>query len=183
MYRVAKLNKRLASFSKRGRVMNLADFASLSTAVSGVAVTASLIYLAIQTHHNTRNTRALIQQGATARTTAITVGLMDSDSCAAWIEGNGGAVTPEEIRKHQFFLHCMTAINAMEDHFLQHADGLLSREQFARNCENFRGLLSNPGLRAFWNARKPRMEQVAPKFSAFVDSLCTDDATEFRHIV
>ena len=33
--------------------MSLADLASLSTAVSGLAVTLSLIYLALQVHQNT----------------------------------------------------------------------------------------------------------------------------------
>ena len=47
--------------------MTLSDFATLSTAVSGIAVTVSLIYLIIQTRRNTRHTRPLIHQGATAR--------------------------------------------------------------------------------------------------------------------
>ncbi len=40
--------------------MTLADAASFSTAVSGFAVTASVIYLAIQTRQASRHTRALI---------------------------------------------------------------------------------------------------------------------------
>lgn len=151
--------------------MTLSDFATFSNAVSGIAVTASLIYLAIQTHQSTRNTRAAIQQGATARVTAITVGLMDADYCAAWIEGNGGTATHENVRKEQFRLLCETAINALEDHYLQHEDGLLSREQFGRNCEVFRGLLSLPGVRAFWEAQRAGTTRAAPHFTAFVDTL------------
>ncbi len=119
--------------------MRLSDFATLSTAISGIAVTVSLIYLAIQTRQNLRHTRALIQQGASARTTAITLAHQSPESCAAWIEGNGGTATPEGIRQLQFNLMCATGIVALEDLFAQHRDRLLTAEQFGRNCDTHRG--------------------------------------------
>jgi hypothetical protein len=152
--------------------MTLADWASLSTALSGFAVTASLIYLAIQTHQNTRNTRALIHQGAAARTTAIRIGIADTDKAAAWVAGNGAEPTVEEVRRLQFQLLCATALDALEDHFLQHEAGLSSPEQFARNVAGFRRLLLEPGMRDFWNVVRETEAPVAPRFCAFVDSLC-----------
>jgi hypothetical protein len=169
---------------KRGIVsMTLADAAAFSTALSGFAVTGSIIYLAIQTHQSSKHTRALIQQGATARVTAITIGLMRGELSAAWIEGNGGDPTPAEIRRHQFVLHCVTAVNAMEDLFAQHRDGLHSKEHFERECETFRGLLAQPGFRAFWEEQRGAVGQVAPRFSAFVDSLANKEVTGFTHHV
>jgi hypothetical protein len=47
--------------------MTLNDFATLSTAISGIAVTVSLIYLAVQTRQNARHTKALLQQGQSDR--------------------------------------------------------------------------------------------------------------------
>ncbi len=44
--------------------MTLLDFATFSTAISGIAVSVSLIYLIIQTRQNLRHTRALIHQGS-----------------------------------------------------------------------------------------------------------------------
>lgn len=163
--------------------MTLADAASFSTAVSGFAVTGSIVYLAIQTHQSTKHTRAQIQQGATARVTAITLGAMRAENCAAWIEGNGGEPTLEEIRKHQFVLHCQTAINAMEDLFVQSRDGLHSQEHFARECETFRGLLALPGFRAYWLGQREDVSRAAPRFSAFIDSLCNREVTGFTHHV
>jgi hypothetical protein len=159
--------------------MTLADWASLSTALSGIAVTASLIYLAIQTHQNTRNTRALIHQGAAARTTAIRSSTADTDKAAAWIAGNGAEPTIEEVRRLQFQLLCATALDALEDHYLQHVAGLLSPEQFARNVEGFRRLLLEPGMRAYWSAARQTEASVAPRFCAFVDSLCAEEATAY----
>jgi hypothetical protein len=63
--------------------MVLSDVASIATAVSGFAVTASLIYVGIQTQQNVRHTRALIHQGTAARTTNILLGSMNVEVVAA----------------------------------------------------------------------------------------------------
>jgi hypothetical protein len=47
--------------------MSLSEIASVATAVTGLAVTVSLIYVAFQTRQSVRHTRTLIQQ----RTAAI----------------------------------------------------------------------------------------------------------------
>jgi hypothetical protein len=56
--------------------------------------------------------------------------------------------------------------------------GLMEEEIFARNCLLHRGLLSAPGYRAYWNAQRAEIATIAPKFWAFVDSLCSEDARE-----
>jgi len=160
--------------------MTLSDFATVTTAISSIAVTVSLIYLIIQTRQNVRHTRALIQQGSSARTVAIVLANQAADVSAAWIQGNGGEPTPETIREAQFSLMCQTSVTALEDIFHQHNEGLMQEEIFARNCFLHRRLLSGPGYRAYWNAQRAEIATIAPKFCAFVDSLCTEDATEFR---
>jgi hypothetical protein len=159
--------------------MTLSDFATLSTAISGLAVTASLLYLAIQTRQNVRHTRALIHQGASARTTSIILAQIDADHSAAWIEGNGAKATPDAVRKVQFFLMCGCSITALEDIFSQHNDGLMEEEVFARNCQLHSGLLTEPGYRAYWNAQRAEIAKVAPKFCAFVDGLCVGEPKAF----
>ena len=163
--------------------MTLSDLASFGSFISGVAVVASLIYLAVQIQQNTRHTRALIHQGSAARTNSIMMGLMPADFCAAWIEGNYANATPELIKQRQFFYHCLTALNAMEDHHLQHKDGLLSQEQYARGCDNFRRLLMEPGFRDYWTTYRNNIISVAPNYCAFVDSLCTTGPTAFANHV
>jgi len=164
--------------------MTLSDFASLSTAVSGVAVTISLIYLGIQTRQNVRHTRALIHQGATARTTSIMLANQNRDSSAAWVQENGNEATPEAIRKMQFNLMAGTLINAMEDFYFQKKDGLIDNELFERNCDMFRGLLSEPGMRAYWIERRDGgIAKASPNFTKFVDGLCTEPASTFKYRV
>ena len=152
--------------------MTLSEISSIATAVSGFAVTVSLIYVAIQTQQNVRHTRALIHQGTAARTTTLLLGLMNADAAAAWIEGNGGTPTPELIRKRQFHNQCGTAMIAMEDYFSQHEEGLLSDEQFARGSATFCELLKEPGIRAYWLRQKEVIAKAAPRYCAFIDSLC-----------
>ena len=157
--------------------MPLSEIASIATAISGLAVTVSLIYLAIQTGQNVRHTTALIHQGTAARTTTILLGWMNADTVAAWIEGNGGTPTPELIRRRQFYYHCGVAMIAMEDYFSQHELGLLSEEQYSRGIATFRNTLKEPGLRAYWLRQREIMAKAAPRYCAFIDSLCTEDTT------
>src|ERR1700761_2421079 len=151
--------------------MTLGEIASFSTAISGFAVTASVIYLAIQTHQNTRNIRAMIHQGSTARTTAILTELMNPEYCAAWIEGNGGEATAEAVRARQFAFHCSIGIHSMEDLYVQHRAGLLNEEQFQRGSENFRRLFTEPGVRKAWERERALFADAAPGFTAYVDGL------------
>jgi hypothetical protein len=160
--------------------MTLSDFATLATATSGIAVTVSLVYLIIQTRQNVRHTRALIQQGASARTVSIVLANQLPDATAAWLQGNGVVPTPETVRKGQFFLMCQTSITALEDIFHQRSDGLMIKDEvFARNCFVHRGLLSEPGYRDYWNAQRTEIAKIAPQFCAFVDGLCSGEVKEF----
>jgi hypothetical protein len=152
--------------------MLLSNLAPIAATISGFTATASLIYVAIQTRLSVRHTRALIHQGAAARTTNALLRMMDPDVVAAWIEGNGGAPTPELIRRRQFHYYCGTTMIAIEDYFSQHEHGLFSEEQFARGSATFRERLKEPGLRAYWLENRETMAKAAPRYCAFIDSLC-----------
>jgi hypothetical protein len=97
---------------------------------------------------------------------------MNAESVTAWIEGNGGTPTPELIKQWQFYYHCGILMIAMEDYFSQHEDGLLSDEQFSRGRASFRERLREPGLRGFWLKQRETMAKAAPRYCAFIDSLC-----------
>src|SRR5690349_1702156 len=94
--------------------MSLSDFATFSTAVSGLAVTASLIYLALQTHQATKHTKALIHQGNAARITGMASVFTNADMVAAIIVGNGGTPSAEEVQRRQFGYWCMALVVSME---------------------------------------------------------------------
>jgi hypothetical protein len=158
-------------------MVSLSEMASIAAAVSGLAAAVSLIYVGIQIRQSVRHTMAQIHQGTAARTTTILLGRMNADTVAAWIEGNGGAPTPELIRSRQFQDQCGLVMIAMEDYFSQHELGLLSEEQFSRGVATFSNTLKEPGLRAYWLRQREIMAKAAPRYCAFIDSLCTEDTT------
>ena len=161
--------------------MSPSEIASIASAVSGLAAAVSLIYVGIQTRLSVRHTRALIQQGTTARTTTILFGFMNAEAVAIWIEGNGGTPTPELVRERQFHYQCGIAMIAMEYYFSQHELGLLSDEQYSRGSETFRNRLKEPGLRAYWMKQRVILAKSAPAYCAFIDSLCSEETTPFRN--
>jgi len=155
--------------------MTLSDFATFSTAISGLAVTASLVYLAMQTHQNAKHTKALIQQGQSDRILATVIALANSDLSAAWIVGNGGTPTPEAVKAQQFQCICNAWINDMLDFHNQHILGLLSDEQFDAACAEYSGALKQSGLHAYWTSWRAARLQKTPKFIHFVDELAARD--------
>ena len=161
--------------------MVLSDIATISTVVSGFAVTASLIYVGIQTKQNVRHTRALIHQGTAARTTNLLLGLMNSEAVGAWLESNGIVVTPEAIRQKQIQYQCRVMMVAIEDYYTQHEFGLLNEEQFSRGRATFRERLREPGLRAAWLKERQTISKAAPRYCAFVDCLCGPEAAPTGH--
>ena len=151
--------------------MTLSDVATFSTAVSGLAVTGSLIYLALQTHQSSKHTRALLQQGQSNRVVSNLVALADPDLAKAWITGNGGTATPESVKALQFAQLCNALVYDMQDFHNQHVDGLTSDEQFGGACVGYTTLLGQPGMAAYWKTWKDARTQEAPRFIAWVDSL------------
>ncbi len=69
--------------------MTLSDFATFSTAISALAVTASLIYLAMQTHRNAKHTKALIAQGRVGNLLSMLANRSSESAVAAALEAEG----------------------------------------------------------------------------------------------
>jgi hypothetical protein len=158
-----------------GDRMTLSDFATFSTAISGFAVTASLIYLALQTHQNAKHTKALIQQGRTARLTDLHIRFGEPSMVAAIIAGNGGTPSPEAVSRQQFQAYCRALFVSLEDSFVQRGDGLLSQDQF----ESFRvgavQVMSQTGVRDYWKAT--RTGRGGSEFAKFVDDIISKTST------
>lgn len=130
--------------------MTLADLSSLGGFISGVAVLISLVYLSLQIRQNAKHTRALIQQGRIDRITNHQMMMADSDLVAAWLVGNGVAVTPEAVRERQFQQQLTSYYIGWDDTLSQYHDGLVSEEQFARFRRQMINLVkTSPGMRGF----------------------------------
>jgi len=151
--------------------MTLPEFATFSTTISGLAVTASLIYLALQTHQAAKHTKALIHQGNAARITEMANVFTNADMVAAIIVGNGGTPSPEEVQKRQFGYWCMALVVSMEDTFGQHEEGLISEDRFKSFRAGVTGGFMQPGMRRYWAAWKSARPNAQEKFKAWVDAI------------
>jgi len=156
--------------------MTLPEFATFSTAISGLAVTASLIYLALQTHQAAKHTKALIHQGNAARITEMANVFTNADMVAAIIVGNGGTPSPEEVQKRQFGYWCMALVVSMEDTFGQHEEGLISEDRFKSFRAGVTGGFMQPGMRRYWAAWKSARPNAQEKFKAWVDAIIASQA-------
>lgn len=147
--------------------MTLSDFADLSTFVSGLAVTASLIYLALQVHQNTKHTRALIRQGRASRAVTVMLAETEVGMAAAIIAANGGAATPERVQQHQFESFFYARLISFEDSFAQHDSGLMGNDGLELTRAMTLRFYSQPGNRKLWTSAKT----PGTKFTAFVDGV------------
>lgn len=147
--------------------MTLADFASLSTAISGIAVTASLIYLALQVHQNTKHTRALLHQGRAARVVELHMAQANSDIVEANILAEGGEPSLEAIRALQFRLSSGAYISSFEESFFQYRNGLLEEDVYQSLRKNVASNFISAARRANWESRKT----PGTAFTKFVDEI------------
>lgn len=150
--------------------MTLSDFATFSTAVSGLAVTASLIYLALQTHQNVKHTKALIHQGRASRGVELSIAAGSAEWAAVYVKGGGGTATPEQIQRRQLgLLHSAFALS-FEESFSQHRNGLLEEDVYNTLRKNVASHFSNAGLLAMWEITKV----PGTAFTAFVDEIIAE---------
>jgi hypothetical protein len=153
--------------------MTLSDFAAFSTAISGLAVTASLIYLAKQTYQSSKHTKALLQQGQSNRVATSLLAMANADLANAWITGNDGTATSESVKSLQFAQLCNMIEYDMMDFHNTHIDGLTSDEQFGSACVAYSNLLQQPGMGAFWTTWKDAPMRDCPRFIDWVDGLAS----------
>ena len=145
--------------------MTLSDLADLSTILSSIAVTLSLIYLALQVQQNTKHTKALIRQGRAARVVGIMMGEADADMATAVIIANGGQPTPEAIKRAQFEGLAAARIVSFEESFAQYEMGLMSEDGLKMTRVQAARIFGQPGFREAWSHYK----QPGTKFTAFID--------------
>ncbi len=148
--------------------MTLSEFAAFSTSLSGIAVTGSLIYLALQTHQDAKHSRALVNQGRLALITNLNLTATDANVAGALLPFFGIAPTEDNVRQAQFRYWITAANFGWMDSFAQHERGLLDEDIYAVFRRNLLTVFSQPQARAVWenNLRVP-----GTKYAAFVDGI------------
>jgi hypothetical protein len=146
--------------------MTLSDFATFTTAISGIAVTISIVYLALQTHQNTRHVRAQINQGRVALIAELLLTGTDADVAAAGLLATTGSATPEAVKKRQFQFFVAAQMFGWQDSFSQHERGLLDEDIYKAMRVAIDQAFTQPAYR---EAYETLFRTPGTKFSAFVD--------------
>jgi len=148
--------------------MTLSDFATFTTAISGIAVTVSIIYLALQTHQNTRHMRAQINQGRVALLTELLLAGTDAEVATATLIATTGSATPEAVQKRQVQFYFAAQMFGWQDSFSQHERGLLDEDIYKAMVLAVHQSMTTPALR---EAYETRFRTPGTKFCAFVDDV------------
>jgi hypothetical protein len=156
----------VVAFAIGETIMTLSDFANISTAISGLAVTGSLIYLALQTHQNSKHTRALVNQGRINRISEQAMAVTNPELAAAIIASLGGEPTQEEVRRLQFSYFARARFYNWQDSFAQHERGLLDEDIFKQMSKTVADTVRQTAWRDEWERT---IRTPGTSFAAFVD--------------
>jgi hypothetical protein len=145
--------------------MTLSDLAALGSFVSGVAVLASLVYLALQLRQAQRNQQASIRQGRAQA-------LMEWNLKAAepgineTISKLGANAASNMSELSQYLSMSRAGFQLYEESFDQRQAGLLSDEAHESFLRNVAATLSVPGFRVAWKMQRSMFGEA---FAGFID--------------
>ena len=108
--------------------MTLSDWSAIAGIFSGVGVTVSVIYLALQVRQAEKSQRAMMQQGRATRASEAAFRLAEPGFSALYSKAarEPKALTLEEIDR--YMLTCRAAFLSAEDSVLHYRAGQLSEE-------------------------------------------------------
>ena len=155
--------------------MSLSDFASLGSFVSGFAVLASLIYLALQVRLTKRNQQISIRHSRASRIVELHLALADPAVADAWLHGSGSPeqLTPTELS--QFTNLCRALFFHFEDSFYQREEGLLNDNAFETVVAGARLSARSPGFRTAWRLTRTNF---GGRFLNFINNVIAQSAAE-----
>ena len=99
--------------------MTLADIATVANIVSSVALTISLVYVALQVRQAEKNQRGLMQQGRANRLTMDLMHIAEPHMASVWIKGLHAPETLAGEELERYLLICRATFISGEDSFLQ----------------------------------------------------------------
>lgn len=149
--------------------MTLSELADIGELVGGVAVVASLVYLALQVRQNTRAVRGSTLHLNTDLWASLFLRLSDESVAQAYVSGMAGRPDIKPLHYTQFYFICKTMFLALEDQFYQARQGTLDPEIYAAyERATSEQLLAFAGFRIWWLQTR---STFSPHFVERVDAL------------
>ena len=150
-------------------MMTLEQLANLGELIGGLAVVASLIYLAIQVRQNTANVRSATLAANTDIWASMLAQFAQPEFNEAYILGSSGKPDLKPHQLLQFYLISRAIFVAFENQHYQFLKGTLDEEIYLGYERSTRNqILSLPGFQAYWHANS---EEFSPEFVSRVNEL------------
>jgi hypothetical protein len=158
-----------------GPAMTLQNFAQLGTAISGLSVFITFIYLAIQLRDNTRAVRASTFQQVVNSFAGISFDIAsDPKLVDLYLRAGKDFRGLGELEQAQYSLMLLSFLRRAENVFVQDEIHTLHEEHWAGIHESITAIMASPGARACWGEIRNRLN---PQFRAFIDEMIAEPAT------
>lgn len=149
--------------------MTLEDLANIGELLGGIAVVASLIYLAIQIRQNTSSVRSATLAANTDIWTSMLTQVASPQFNEAYLLGSSGKPDLKPHQFLQFYLINRSLFVAFENQFYQYSHGTLDAEIYLGYERSFKNqILSFPGFRVYWELTR---HEFTPEFTARLEKL------------
>jgi hypothetical protein len=150
----------------------LSQLADIGELLGGIAVVASLIYLAIQIRQNTRTARASTLHQNTDLWTNMWLRLAEPNIARAYVSGMAGQHDIRPLQFTQFFFVCRAMFLAFENQYYQMRLGVLDPEAYAGYERSISTqFLAFRGFRFWWELNR---SVFSPDFVDHVDAMIGD---------
>jgi len=151
--------------------VTLEDFGNLGEFIGGLAVIATLVYLAVQIRQNTKLLRRSAEQTSRSDSTAaIALAAQSPENAVVYHKGlaEPDALSPEERTHFYLFM----AANFYHLHFghTAYQDGAQSEDSWRLQLQGLRFFVSRPGVRTWWKEQGSRLFGPGSDFWHLVDS-------------
>ncbi len=148
--------------------MNIMELGAIGELAGGIAVIATLIYLAIQIRQNTAQARSQSDS-------AVLMGLMEGfnpvyQSTDVFFKGMEDDSEMTEREKALFTMFQVRLLACFQNAFFKQQNGTLSPEYFEFICGFLTRFVAAPGTHRYWAENR---EIYAVSFRDFVDGLLT----------
>jgi hypothetical protein len=148
--------------------VSLSDLANIGEFVGGIAVIATLVYLAIQIRQNTRSVRSATFQSVVDSFTDYTFELSkNAELTRLYLHGLNEPDQLSEQDSRRFHFLMLTIIRRFESAFQQQSSMMLTPSQWSGFRGSAAGVLSSPGGSKWWIANRALFTE---EFQNFVES-------------
>ncbi len=147
--------------------MNIMELGAIGELVGGVAVIATLIYLALQVRQsNTQAKMSVVQASRALATENIRAVSEDPAVTELYLRGLAERDALSATDRIRFDMFMIRLFRSWESQFYENRDGFMSDDMWESYGRTFERLMRQPGSASSWNSQK---YQLSSSFANWVD--------------